>query len=466
MADFDIIVIGSGPGGQKAAVQGAKAGKRVALIERERSPGGACLYQGTIPSKTLRESALTMLKLRQSADYFEFRLQEGIEVATLMQHLDQVLEAHVGFINNYLRNNNIEHFHGRARLTSEHTVEVLTVERQKISLSAEIIVIATGSRPRTPPNIPVDHENILDSDSVLSMLYLPRSLVVLGGGVIGSEYASIYSLLGVQVTLVDKAPRPLMFMEAELTDKFVEHFTRYGGVYKGEQLVKSVSWDGVSQVLTELESGEVIRSDKLLVCQGRNANVERLGLEEVGIEQAKYGHIVVDEHYRTNLPGIYAVGDVIGPPALASCSMEQGRRAICHALGMEPGHPFELVPMGIYAVPELASVGLTEEQAMEKYSGHVVTGRAAFHEVSRAVISGHPDGLLKLVASADDELRLLGVQAVGQGATDMIHVGEMVLLHGGSVRTFLENILNFPTMGEAYRIAALNLVNSYDESRV
>jgi len=455
---FDIIVIGSGPGGQKAAVQGAKAGKRVALIERERSAGGACLYQGTIPSKTLRESALTMLRMKRSADYFEFRMQDGIEVATLMQDLDKVVEAHVSFINAYLEDNNIHHFHGRARLVGANEVEIFAVDRSRKRITAEHIVIATGSRPRTPPDIPVDHENILDSDSILSMLYLPRSLVVFGGGVIGSEYASIFSLLGVKVTLIDKAPRPLMFMEAELTDCFLEHFTKYGGSYMGGCKLKSVSWDGL-QVVTELESGEVLKSDKFLVCQGRNANVERLGLEDVGVEQGKYGHIVVNDEYRTNIPNIFAVGDVIGPPALASCSMEQGRRAMCHALGVDPGHPFELVPMGIYAVPELASVGLNEEQAIEKYGDCVVVGRAPYREVSRSVISGHSDGLLKLVARADGDNALLGVQAVGQGATDIIHVGEMVLLHGGSVRTFLENILNFPTMGEAYRIAALNLVN-------
>lgn len=460
--EFDIIVIGSGPGGQKAAVQGAKAGKRVALIELERSPGGACLYQGTIPSKTLREAALTVLRLRQSADTFEFRLPEGAEVATLMNRLDEVLNAHVSFISRYLEDNNIHHYHGRASLTGTNSVQVMTVKREKIQLRAETIVIATGSRPRTPPEIPVDHENILDSDSILSMLYLPRSLVVLGGGVIGSEYASIFSLLGVKVTLIDKAPRPLMFMEAELTDRFVEHFTRHGGIYRGGEKISSVRWDGVSQVLTELESGDVIKSDKLLVCQGRMANVERLGLDKAGIEQGKYGHIAVNDEYRTNVPNIFAVGDVIGPPALASCSMEQGRRAMCHALGKPPGHAFELVPMGIYAVPEIASVGLNEEQAMEKFLGKVVVGRAEFNEVSRAVISGHSDGLLKLVASSEGEITLLGVQAVGHGATDLVHVGEMVLLHGGSVRVFLENILNFPTMGEAYRIAALNLVNKLE----
>lgn len=454
---FDIIVIGSGPGGQKAAVQGAKAGKSVALIERERKVGGACLYQGTIPSKTLREAALTIHRTKLNSGYFDFKLAEGLEVATLMNRLDDVLQAHNNFINSYLEDNNIHHYHGRGKLVGQHQVDVSCVDGSVHHLQAENIIIATGSRPRTPPNIPVDHENILDSDSILSMIYLPRSMVVVGGGVIGSEYASIFSLLGVKVTLLDKAPRPLMFMDGELTSKFLDNFRRNGGTYMGEQMIKTVKWDGASQVVTELESGEVIHSDKMLVCQGRLANVERLGLESAGIEQGKYGHVVVDEHYRTNIENIYAVGDVIGPPALASCSMEQGRRAVCHALGRDPGHAFEVVPMGIYSVPELASVGLDEAQATEKF-GSCVVGHARFEEVSRGQISGMQDGLLKMVADSEGK-KLLGVQIVCEGATDLIHVGEMALLNNAEVSVFLENILNFPTLSEAYRIAAHNLIN-------
>ncbi len=459
---YDVLVIGSGPGGQKAAVQAAKAGKRVAIVERERFVGGACVYQGTIPSKTLREAALTIAQLKRSANIFDSTLREDLEVASLMDRLSQVLEAHKVFISNHLRDNNIPHIHGRARFVTPHELEVTTVGGGRERYSAATIVIATGSRPRKPPEIPVDHEHILDSDSILSMIYLPRSLTVLGGGVIAAEYASIFALLGVDVTMIDRAPRPLTFMDPELTDQFVASFTGYGGTFLGQKQVAAVRWDGVSQVVCELETGEIINSDKMLVALGRLANVEGLNLEAASVAQGKRGHVIVDKEYRSSVAHIYAVGDVIGPPSLASCSMEQGRRAMCAAFDIDPGHPFELVPIGIYAVPELASVGLDEHQARERY-GEIVVGRARFNEVARGQIAGIQDGLLKLVAKAGDQ-KLLGVQIIGEGATDLIHVGELALVNDNDVNVFLENILNFPTLGEAYRIAALNLLNKLRES--
>ncbi len=454
---YDLVVIGSGPGGQKAAVQGAKAGRRVALIESERQVGGACVYQGTIPSKTLREAALTLMRFKRDASIFNVALREGLEVSSLMSRLDQVLAAHHKFISEHIESNGIDLFHGRARLSGARAVEVRFLDGSRKTLGADQIIIATGSRPRTPPEIPVDHEHILDSDSILSMIYLPRSLTVLGGGVISCEYASIFSLLGVEVTLIDKASRPMNFLDPELTAKFVSHFERYSGRFLGQRQTRSVRWDGRTQVVAELDSGEVIRSDKMLVALGRSANVEGLGLETAGIELTSRGHIKVDEHYRTSAPNIFAVGDVIGHPALAACSMEQGRRAICHALNIDPGHAFEIVPIGIYAVPEIASVGLTEEQARQQY-GDILVGRAQFDEIARGQIAGIQDGLLKMVADPQGN-RILGVQIVGDGATDLIHVGELALLNHNNVSVFLENILNFPTLGEAYRVAALNLLN-------
>jgi NAD(P) transhydrogenase len=455
---FDILVIGSGPGGQKAAVQGAKAGKRVAMVERERELGGSCVYQGTIPSKTLRESALAIMHLKRCAAALKVTLREDLEVASLMTRLHEVLKAHHEFISEHLSANGIVRFHGRGSFSGPGEVTVEAVDGTLTRLKAETIVIASGSRPRTPRDIPIDHEHILDSDSILSMIYLPRSLTVLGGGVIACEYASIFSLLGVRVTMIDKAPRPLGFMDPELTGKFVDHFQRFGGRFIGEGQVRSVVWNGSSQVITELESGETILSDKMLVAQGRSANVEGLGLEEAGIQLTDRGLIAVDANYRTSQPNVYAVGDVIGPPALAACSMEQGRRAICHALGMNPGHAFEAVPVGIYSVPEMASVGLTEEQARQKF-GDVLVGRARFDEIARGQIAGIQDGLLKIVADADGK-KILGVQIVGDGATDLVHLGQFAILNGNEVTIFLENIMNFPTLGEAYRVAALNLLNT------
>ena len=454
---YDIVIVGSGPGGQKAAIQGAKGGRRVAIIERDRNPGGACVYRGTIPSKTLLEAAQTIMRLKRHAAVFDFKLREDLEIATLIQRLDSVTSSHNLSIREQLNHNNIDLFHGRARLENQSTVIVQHVDGSEEVLHTNTIVLATGSRPRTPQGIPVDHENILDSDSILSMLYLPESMTVLGSGVIACEYASIFSLLGVEVTLIDRADRPLAFLDRELTDIFMDSFKRYGGTFLGNESIASVSWDGVSEVTTRLDSGEEIRSQKMLVALGRLANVEGLQLDQANVTCGSRGHVLVNEDYQSSTPNIYAVGDLIGPPALASCSMEQGRRAICHALDIDPGHAFNLVPIGIYAVPEIASVGLNEQEAINLH-GKICVGRARLDETARGQISGLDEGLLKLIADADGH-KLLGVQIIGDNATDLIHVGEVALLNHNHVSFFLENVLNFPTMSEAYRVAALNLLN-------
>jgi len=460
--EYDVIVIGSGPGGQKAAVQASNAGLKVAIVERERKIGGTCVHHGTIPSKTLREAALTITTLKRNADVFEFKLKDDMEVSTLMRRLDRVLSSYTDFIAEYMRVNKITHYHGRAKFLDETTIQISSVKGGNTTLKTKNVVIATGSRPRTPPDIDIDHENILDSDSILSMIYLPRSLAVVGGGVIAAEYASIFSLLGVKVTMFDRTPRPLNFMEPELTSKFLDHFTRNGGTYIGETKYASIKWDGSAQVITKLENGMEIRSDKMLVAQGRIANTESLGLDSFDFELGRNGTIPVNEHYQTPIPNIYAVGDVIGPPSLASVSMEQGRRAICHVLGANPGSKIELVPMGIYAVPELSSVGLSEQEAREQYGDGILVGRASFDEVARGQIAGIQDGLLKMIADPEGK-KILGVHIVAEGATDLIHVGQMAIINNNDVSAFLQNVFNFPTLGEAYRIAALNILNKLQD---
>jgi len=452
---FDLIVIGSGPAGQKAAIQGAKAGKRVALIEQTRQVGGACVYQGTIPSKTLRESALQMVRFLQATEVFEFRMRDDIKITNLMTRLDRVVRAHGEFMKAQLTRNGIDCLHGRAGFVSDHEVRIQKIDGTATFVTAPIIVVATGSRPRVPDHIPIDHEHILDSDSILSLVYLPKSLTVLGGGVIACEYASIFALLGVQVTMVDTADRPLKFLDQELTDEFCGAFEKTGGHYRGGQKINTVQWDGCSHVTTVLESGETLESEKMLVALGRVSNLEHLNLPATGIHPTTRGLISVNNHCQTTVPHIYAVGDVIGPPSLASCSMEQGRRAVCHALGLNPGIAPEHIPMGIYTIPEMSSVGLSEQEAIAKHGGAMI-GRARFHEIARGQISGMTNGLLKMVADPKGE-HLLGVHIVGEGATELIHIGQMGLLHDMPIDRFIDNIFNFPTLAEAYRVAALDI---------
>jgi NAD(P) transhydrogenase len=455
---FDSIVIGSGPGGQRAALAAAKLGKKVAIIERQRELGGACVHQGTIPSKTLREAALTLSRLKSNAHVFDFSLRKDLEVATLIERMSSVVEAYTKVIESDLQANGVTIMKGRARLRDPRTVVLHEVDGRTCFLNTQSIIIATGSRPRHPAGIPVDHEHILDSDSILSMLYLPESLTVLGGGVIGSEYASIFAMLGVNVTLVDRAPQPLMFLDKEITGKFLNHFQKNNGTYHGEATVKTCSWDGATSVVTELENGTTIRSEKLLVASGRLANTEGLDLESLNIKLTDRGHIEVNKDYETSMPGVYAVGDVIGHPALASCSMEQGHRAARSSIGLPSSLPFEQVPIGIYSVPEMAGVGISEQNAIERFGPeNVRVGRCSFDHVARGQIMGIKDGLLKIVATKDLS-EILGVFIVGEGATELIHIGQFALLHKDSPRVFLENVMNFPTLAEAYRIASLDLL--------
>lgn len=454
---YDILVLGSGPAGQKAAVQAAKAGKRVAVVEREVAVGGACVHHGTIPSKTLRESAHQMARMRHYAKIFDCKLREDVQVRTLVERMEAVIQAHVETMGNQLGRNDIDLVHGRARFLGTNEIEVQSPGGATEIYAAETVIIATGSRPRAPQNIPVDHEHILDSDSILSMIYLPQSLTVLGGGVIGSEYASIFSCLGVKVTLIDRFERPVGFMDSDLTRTFVETFEGENGTFLGSREITSVEWDGISQVITRLADGRAIASDKMLVSMGRVANVDRLDVGAAGIRLDDRGLIPVDEFCRTTTPHIYAVGDVAGQPGLASSAMEQGRRAIRHALGIDLGDSFRTVPTGIYSVPEMGSVGLTEEAAVEQ-NGSAVVGRARFAEVARGMVSNLGEGMVKLVADPDGR-KLLGVHIVGEDATELIHLGQMALIHNSNVDVFVEEIFNFPTLAEAYRVAALEIVN-------
>ncbi len=454
---YDLIVMGSGPAGQKAAIQGAKAGCRVAVIERGIAVGGECVQRGTIPSKTLRETAVALASFRQrSGNVFDVQMPEGTKISSLLTRLDEVIHSHQAYIGDQLRRNGIDLIHGRARFLAPTEVEVTSVQGSRRRLTASTIVIAVGSTPRTPPNVPIDHENILDSDSILSLQYLPRSLTVLGSGVIASEYASIFATLGVHVTMIDKASRPLGFLDPELIDRFLGHFEGSGARFIGNASIATVTTDGVTTT-TELASGEVVISDKLLCALGRVASVDGLNLAAAGLAANGRGLLEVDAHLRTAVPHIYAVGDVIGPPALATSAMEQGRRAICHAMGLPSGGVSDTMPVGVYTIPEMACVGIDEKTARER-DGEILVGRAAFKEVARGHIANSREGFLKLVSDAQGA-RILGVQIIGEGATELVHLGQLAMIGALPVEAFIENIFNFPTLAEAYRVAALDLLS-------
>ena len=457
METWDVVVVGSGPAGQKAAVQAAKAGRRVCVVERELGVGGACVHRGTIPSKTLREKALHIRAMRHRVGaHVRIEMPPDLQLASLMDRMEAVVTAHVDYQDRQMRRNGVELVHGRARFVDAHTVRVEGVRGDERFLRAGTIVVATGSRPRTPPDVPIDHEHVYDSDSILSMAYLPRSLTVLGGGVIASEYATIFASLGVHVTMIDRAPRPLAFLDPELLDRFVAGFqAREGCTFVGGARPARVEWDGVENVVTTLDNGWQVRSEKLLCALGRVANVEDLDLGAAGLATNARGHLEVDADCRTAVPSVFAVGDVIGPPSLASASMEQGRRAMRAALSMPTDSDLELIPSGIYTIPEIATVGRSQADC-EAQGQPCVVGRARFAELARGQISGSQDGLLKLVAEPGT-LRVLGCQVLGEGATELVHLAQMAMIHRSDIRVFVDHIFNFPTLAEAYRVAALDV---------
>ena len=455
---FDMVVLGGGPAGQKSAIAAAKAGRRVLLVDREAKPGGSCVRHGTIPSKTLRETAMAFEAFgRRTGGVVDVPVPAGVRLDALMKRLDHVVTGHEQFLGAQLARNGVELWHGRARFVSAHEVEVAGPRGERRRATAAAIVVATGSSPRMPTDIPIDHEHILDSDSILSLAWVPRSLIVLGSGVIASEYASTFAALGTHVTMVDAAPRPLAFLDPELVRGFAQAFERMHGVFVGGRRAAHVAWNGLDAVEVRLDDGRELRADKLLFALGRTANLDGLDVAAAGLVPSARGVLVVDESFQTAVPGIYAVGDVIGPPALAATAMEQGRRAACHALGLPCGGRGDLVPVGVYTVPEMACVGLDEATAVTKHGGAMV-GRARFDELARGRIAGAEGGLLKLVCDAAGK-KLLGVHVVGEGATELVHVGQMAMVGDLDVDVFVEQAMNFPTLAEAYRVAALDVIN-------
>ena len=453
MQSFDLIAIGSGPAGEKGAAQAAYFGKRVALVEREPNLGGAGVNTGTVPSKTLRESALYFSGLRQRGLYgIDYSLREGLTVQGFMHRKDAVVSAERLKIASNLAAHKIELITGAAHLEDPHTVNAVDPHGAPHLLYGEVILIATGSKPHRPAEIPFDDKTIFDSDSILQMGQIPKSMIVVGGGVIGCEYASIFTAMGVEVTLVDGRERLLPFLDAEISELLRARLASLGLKFFFQERPKATERVAGGVRMT-LASGQVVEAETALFAAGRRGAVDGMHLEKAGLGINQRGNLDVNDHYQTSVGHIYAAGDVIGFPALASTSMEQGRVAMCHAFGF----PYKQrlasqLPMGIYTIPEISAVGETEESCETRKISHVV-GRAKYANNARGQIIGESTGLLKLIFRPDNK-QLLGVQILGENATELIHLGMAVLESGGAIDTFIELVFNFPTLSELYKYAA------------
>jgi NAD(P) transhydrogenase len=454
---YDLVVLGSGPAGEKGAAQAAYFGKRVAIIEKQPVLGGACANTGTLPSKTLRESAIYLSGLRQREIYgLKASVHtEGLKVADFMVHKDFVVERERERIGRNLERHNIELWHGSARLSGPHTVQVDSPGGGTLELEADVVLIATGSRPHRPPNIPFADEYVDDSDEVLEVPHIPRTFIVVGGGVIGSEYASVYAALGTtKVTLIEGRDRILNFVDREIGDGLAAAMTRLGvDILVNDTVAKYERRADGTGVRVTLKSGKVLEADRLLAAAGRAGNTEGLGLAEVGVKLDERGRIVVDPHYATSVSHIYAAGDVIGGPSLVSTGMEQGRVAMCHAFGFAYKQAMaQVFPYGLYTIPEVSLVGDTEDDARKK-GLDVEVGRAYYRDNARGQIVNDQEGLLKLVFEAKTR-KLLGVHILGERATELVHVGQAVMTFGGTIDYFIDSVFNYPTLSEVYKYAA------------
>jgi NAD(P) transhydrogenase len=445
---FDLIVIGCGPAGEKAGAQAAYFGKRVAVIERASNPGGSCINTGTVPSKTLRESALYFSGLGQRGLYgIDYSLKENLTVHDFMHHEREVVEMERRRILKNLELHKIEYIQGQAAFEDAHTV---TIGNRR--LTGEIILISTGSKPNRPPEISFDDVHTFDSDTFLQMDRIPKSLAVIGGGVIGCEYASIFMALGVKVTLVDGRDRLLPFLDAEISDRLRDRLKELGMNFWFNERPVKVENSAVGAKLM-MKSGKILETEAALFAAGRRAAVDGLALEKAGLCVNDRGYIAVDENYRTVVPNIYAAGDVIGFPALASTSMEQGRVAVCHAFGFQyKQRVASMLPMGIYTIPEISAAGETEDSCKEKKIEYCV-GRAHYGNNARGHICGDTSGLLKIIFSPTDK-KLLGLSIIGETATELVHIGMMVLDNGLTINEFIDQVFNYPTLSEMYKYAA------------
>lgn len=456
--EYDLVVIGSGPAGQKGAICAAKLRKKVAIIDRKRTIGGVCVHTGTIPSKTLREAVLYLSGFRQRTFYGRgYVLKDRISMSDLIFRAQGVMTREIEVIKSQLRRNYVAVLEGDARFFDPHTIAVTNDEGVQV-VKAQHILIACGTRPAHNDDIPIDGKRIFDSDQVHGLDEIPRELIIVGAGIIGLEYASMFATLGVKVTLLDQRPVLLDFVDREIIESLCFQLRQLGTVFRLGEKVVSIGFDGErDRVFAKLESGKNVHGQALLYTIGRQANSDQLNLSAAGLNADGRGKMVVNEHFQTAVPHIYAAGDVIGFPALASTSMEQGRLASCHMFGKPGKMPPNLIPYGIYTIPEISMVGRTEEQLTKDKTAYEV-GMARYAELAKGQMLGDEQGLLKIIFDPDS-LKLFGVHIIGDRAAEIVHIGQAVLTMGGTIEYFRDSVFNYPTLAEAYKVAALDGLN-------
>ena len=456
--EYDLVVIGSGPAGQKGAIAAAKVGKRVAVIDRTVMMGGVSVHTGTIPSKTLREAIFQLTGFAVKALYGNGSRSRGdLSVHDLSSRVNAIIERETEVVRAQLRRNGVAIYEGGAHFLDPHILEVQG-EGEGVSVKGEKILVACGTRPAHSPEIPFDNHRIVDTDHLSGIGRIPKGIIVVGAGVVGLEYASFMAALGADVTLIDQRPVILDFVDREIVEALLYHLRQLGVTFRLGEKVARVGIDTQRDfVFAELESGKQVHGDALIYAAGRQANGDQLHLEAAGLAADSRGRLKVNEFFQTEVPHIYAAGDVIGFPALASTSMEQGRLAACHMFGIPFEHMPELFPYGIYTIPEISMVGQTEETLTSNRVPYEV-GIAKYSELAKSMMLGDETGMLKILFDRQTR-KLLGVHALGQRATEIIHIGQAVLFYRGSVEYFRDMVFNYPTLAEAYKVAALDGLN-------
>ena len=458
MQEYDLVVIGSGPGGQRAAIAAAKLGKSVAVIERGKMLGGVCVNTGTIPSKTLREAVVYLTGMSQRELYgASYRVKDKITPADLLARTQHVISKEIEVVRSQLMRNRVELYTGHGRFVDEHTVAVEDPNRaERITVRGRYFVLATGTKPARPVGVEFDEQRVLDSDGILDLKAIPTSMVVVGAGVIGIEYASMFAALGTKVTVVEKRDNMLDFCDPEIIEALRFHLRDLAVTFRFGEEVTAVDV-GSAGTVTTLASGKQIPAETVMYSAGRQGQTDHLDLANAGLEADNRGRIFVDDNFASKVDHIYAVGDVIGFPALAATSMEQGRLAAYHAFGEPTKGMMDLQPIGIYSIPEVSYVGASEID-LTKDSIPYEVGVSRYRELARGQIAGDSYGMLKLLVSTDD-LRLLGVHIFGTNATEMVHIGQAVMGCGGTVEYLVNAVFNYPTFSEAYKVAALDVMN-------